>query len=148
MCCGFGTLVCVVNAREFPMCTWKECVVSFFGCNTLKISIKTNCSILSFRISVAFLIFCQEYQRIYVSRLITSPTIIVVPSISFFFINQLCFSLCNDHQNQILQHFHPKHSLHLPILNLSPLENINFSKSESVSVLQRISLQSFFKFHM
>ena len=35
-------------------------VLIFFGCNVLKIPMKTNFSIVLFRISVALMIFCQE----------------------------------------------------------------------------------------
>ena len=46
----------------------------FFGCNVLKISIKSNFSIVSFRISVALLIFCLEDLSIDVSGVLKSPT--------------------------------------------------------------------------
>ena len=72
----------VVNAREFSMCTWKECIFCFLfvwlvgWCNVLKISIKSNCSVVSFRISVVLLIFCLEYLSIDVSGVLKSPAII------------------------------------------------------------------------
>ena len=44
------------------------CIVFFcFACDVLKISIKSNCSIVSFRISVALLIVCLEDLSIHVS---------------------------------------------------------------------------------
>ena len=39
------------------MCAWKELYLYFFRCSVLQISIKSNCSAVSFRISVALLIF-------------------------------------------------------------------------------------------
>ena len=51
-------------------------------CNVLKISIKSNCSLVSSRISVALLIFCREDLSIDESGMIKFPIIIVFPSIS------------------------------------------------------------------
>lgn len=43
------------------MWTWKRCVYSYyFECNVLKISINFNCSIVSFRISIALLILSED----------------------------------------------------------------------------------------
>ena len=72
------------------MCTWKECVFCFFGCNVLNISIKSNCLTISFRISVALVIFCPEDLSIDVSGVLKSPTI-VFPSISPFMSVSICF---------------------------------------------------------
>ena len=49
----------VVGPIKCSMFTWKECIFWFFcfACDVLKISIKSNCSIVSFRISVALSIF-------------------------------------------------------------------------------------------
>ena len=47
-------------------------------------SIKSNFSVVLFRISVALLIFCLEDRYIDVSGVLKSPTIIVFPSISPF----------------------------------------------------------------
>ena len=58
----------------------------FFGCNVLKISIKSNSSIVSFKISVA-LIFCLEDLSIDVSRVLKSPTIIVLSVFPFMYIS-------------------------------------------------------------
>ena len=52
--------------------------------NVLKISIKSNCSVVLFRISVAFLMFCVEHLSIDVSGKLKSSTIIVFISISPF----------------------------------------------------------------
>ena len=60
--------------------------------NVLKISIKSNCSIVLFRISVAFLIFWVEHLSIDVSGKLKSSTIIVFMSISPF-----TFVLCYVH---------------------------------------------------
>ena len=57
--------------------------------------------------------------------------------------------LYNDHHNQILQHFHPKSSVHPPTYQPVSFGNHTFFKvCESVSVLKRSSMCSFFRFHM
>ena len=56
----------------------------FFGCNVLKMSIKSKFSTVSFRISVALLIFYVEDLSVDVSGVLKSPTMIVFPSISPF----------------------------------------------------------------
>ena len=63
----------------------------FFGCSVLKISIKSNFSIVSFRISVALLVFCLEDLSIDVSGVLKSPTLIVFPSISPFMYVNICY---------------------------------------------------------
>ena len=45
----------------------------FFGCNVLKISIKSHFSFVPFRISIALLIFCLEHLSIVVSGVLKSP---------------------------------------------------------------------------
>ena len=55
---------------------------AFFGCSVLKIPIKSNFSIVAFRISVALLVFCLEDLSVGVSGVLRSPTMIVFPSIS------------------------------------------------------------------
>ena len=75
----------VVYPREYSMCTWKGIFyfcLCFSGCKVLKISIKFSSSIVSFKISVALLIFCLEDLSIDVSGVLNSPNIIVFPSIS------------------------------------------------------------------
>ena len=62
----------------------------FFGCNVLKVSIVSNFSIVSFRISVAFLTFYLEDLSLDVSRVLKSPTIIVFPSVSPFVSDSIC----------------------------------------------------------
>lgn len=47
-------------------------------------SMKSNFSIVSFRISVALLIFCLEDLSIDVSVVLKSPTVIVFPSVAPF----------------------------------------------------------------
>ena len=58
-------------------------ILGFFRCNVLKILIKSNCSVVSFRISVSWLIlsrgsvhWCEWGVKVF--------TIIVFPSVSFF----------------------------------------------------------------
>ena len=46
-------------------------------------SIKSNCSIVSFRVSVVLLIFCLEALSIDVSGVLKSPTITVFPAMYF-----------------------------------------------------------------
>ena len=53
-------------------------------------SIKSHFSIASFRISVAFLIFCLEDLSIDVSGVLKSPTMIVFSSISHFMSVSIC----------------------------------------------------------
>ena len=53
----------------------------FFKVRVLKISIKSNCSFVSCRISVALLLFCPEHLSVDVSGVLKSPTVIVFPSI-------------------------------------------------------------------
>ena len=65
-------------------------ILIFFGYNVLKMSIKSNFSIISFRISVALLIFCLEDLSIDVSGVLKSPTVVVFPSISPFMSVNIC----------------------------------------------------------
>ena len=66
-------------------CTLEKNVYSdFLGCNVTKMSIKSNFSIVSFKISVVLLIFCLEDLSIAMSGVLKSPTNIVFPSISPF----------------------------------------------------------------
>ena len=53
-------------------------------------SIKSNFSVVSFRISVALLVFCLEDLSIDVSGVLKSPTLIVFPSISPFMSANIC----------------------------------------------------------
>ena len=81
------------------MCVW--------GCNILKISITSNCSVLFFRISVVLLIFCLEDLPIDVSTVLKSSTVTVllpvswlwqlvfVSCIQFRSVAQLCPTLCD-----------------------------------------------------
>ena len=73
-----------------PCAVEKTVYSEFFGCNVLKISIKVNFSVVSFRISVALLIFCLEDLSIDMSRVLKSPTMIVFPSISPFRLVSVC----------------------------------------------------------
>ena len=62
--------------------------------NVLKISIKSKCSGVSFRISVALLIFCLENLSIDMSRLLKSLTIVFL-SISPFSLYLFCVIGCS-----------------------------------------------------
>ena len=55
-------------------------------------SIKSNFSIVTFRISVALLIFCLEDLSIDVSVVLKSPAMIVFPSVSPFMSVSICWS--------------------------------------------------------
>ena len=46
--------------KNVPYALEKHVYSDFFGCGVLKISFKSNFSIVSFRISVALLVFCLE----------------------------------------------------------------------------------------
>ena len=56
----------------------------FFGCSVLKMSIQSKFSVVSFRTSVALLVFSLEDLSIDMSGVLKSPTMIVFPSISPF----------------------------------------------------------------
>ena len=66
-------------------------VLGVLGYNVLQISSKLNCSVLSFRISVALLTFSLEGLSIDVSGVLQFPTIIVCPLISPFMYVSNCF---------------------------------------------------------
>ena len=59
-------------------------ILIFFGCNVLKMSIKSNFSIVSFRVSVTLLIFCLEDLSTDVSGMLKSPTYYCIPLLSPF----------------------------------------------------------------
>ena len=69
----------------------RMCILCFFGCNVLKISIKFNFSIVLFRIFVALLIFCLKGLSIDVSGVLKSPTVNVFLSVSPFMSVSICF---------------------------------------------------------
>ena len=77
--------------ENVPCALEKTVYSDFFGCSVLKMSIKSNFSIVSFRISVALLIFCLEDLSIDVSGVLKSPTIIVFLSVSPFMSVSTCF---------------------------------------------------------
>ena len=62
-----------------------------FGWNVLYIFIKLLSSSASFKASVSLLIFCLDDLSIHVSRVLKSPTIIVLLSISTFMFVNICF---------------------------------------------------------
>ena len=59
-------------------------------CNILTISIKSNSSVVTFRISVTLLIFCLEDISIDVSGVLMSPTMMIFPLISPFMSVDIC----------------------------------------------------------
>ena len=82
----------VINSWECSMCTWEECIFWFFGCNVLKMLINSNFSIVSFRISVALLIFCLENLSIDVGVGVSLP--LWLYSHQFLLICLLVFVVC------------------------------------------------------
>ena len=68
----------------------RMCILIFFGCSVLKMSIKSNFSIVSFRISVALLVFCLEDLSVDVRGVLSSPSMIVFSSISPFMSVTIC----------------------------------------------------------
>ena len=77
--------------ENIPCKLEKNVYSSSLGYNVLKISIMSNCSIVSFRISVALLILCLEDLSIDVSGMLKSPAIIVFLFISPFMSVSICF---------------------------------------------------------
>ena len=65
--------------ENVPCVLEKNVYSDFFGFNIPKISIKSNCSIVSFKISVALLVFCPKVLSTEVNGVLKSPTIIVFP---------------------------------------------------------------------
>ena len=63
--------------ENVPCALEKNVYFDFFGCNVLKILMKSNFPIVSFRISVTLLIFSLEDLSIDVTRVLKSPTLIV-----------------------------------------------------------------------
>lgn len=98
-------LVCALmcgHPRECSMCIWIYVLFSF-GCNVLQISIKSNCSIVSFSISVALLIFCLQDLSIHMSWVKVSYYYWIPVSFSVMFVS-ICFM-----------------QLSVPIIYLNPL---------------------------
>ena len=77
--------------ENVPCALEKNVYSDFFGCSVLKISMKSTFSIVSFRISVALLVFCLEDLSIDVSGVLKSPTMIVFPSVSPFMSVSICW---------------------------------------------------------
>ena len=79
----------VIYPGAFP-CALEKKVYFAFGCNVLKISMRSISSNVSFQTCVSFLIFCFDYLSIGVSGVLKSPTIIVLLSISPFISVSVC----------------------------------------------------------
>ena len=79
----------VVYPGECSMCPWEEGVLSAFGWNVLKISVRSISSNVSFKTCVSLLIFYFDDLSIGVSGVFKS-TIIVILSISFFMSVTVC----------------------------------------------------------
>ena len=76
--------------ENIPCALEKNVYSDFFGYNVLKMSMKSNFSNVSFRISVALLVLCVEDLSIDVSGVLKSLTVIVFPSISHFMSVSIC----------------------------------------------------------
>ena len=70
--------------ENVPCALEKNVYSEFFGCNALKMSIRSEFSIVSFRSCVVLLFFCLEDLSSDVSGVLKSPTMIVFPSLSPF----------------------------------------------------------------
>ena len=68
--------------ENVPCALEKKVYSSAFGCNVLKISMKSMSSNVQFKTYVSLLIFCFDYLSIGVSGVLKSSTIIVLLSIS------------------------------------------------------------------
>ena len=75
---GFSILENVPQALE------KKVSSSAFGCNVLKISMRSISSNVSLKTCVSLLIFCFDNLSIGVSGVLKSPTIIVSVNFSFY----------------------------------------------------------------
>ena len=76
-----------------PCALEKNVYSEFCGCNVLKISIKSNCSVVPFRIFFALLIFYLEDLSTDVSRVLKSPAIVAVLSMSPFMSVRICLCI-------------------------------------------------------
>ena len=87
--------------ENVPCALEKKVYSSAFGCNFLKISMRSISSNASFKTCVSLLIFCFDDLSIGVSRVLKSPTINVLLSISPFMsvqfssITHSCPTLCD-----------------------------------------------------
>ena len=85
----------MVCPRLCSMYTQKEDVFCLIFDVVNYLSIKSNCSIVSLKISVALLIFCLEDLFFDVNGVLECPTITVVLSVSPFISVSICF-MCLD----------------------------------------------------
>ena len=81
----------VVYPGECSMCPWEEGVLSAFGWNVLKMSMRSISSNVSFKTCVSLLIFCFDDLSIGVSGMLKSPTVIVLLLIFLFMSVSVCF---------------------------------------------------------
>ena len=76
--------------ENVPQALEKKVNSSAFGCNVLRISMRSISSNVSFKTCVSLLIFCFDDLSIGVSGMLKSPTIIVFLSISLFMSVSVC----------------------------------------------------------
>ena len=76
--------------ENVPCTLEKKVYSSAFGCNVLKISIRSISSNVSFKTYISLLIFCFDDLSIGLSGVLKFPTIIVLLSISPFMSVSVC----------------------------------------------------------
>ena len=77
---------------RLSVCTWEEGDSSAFGWNVLKISMRSISSNVSIKTCVSFLVFCVDDLFIGVSGVLSSPTMIVLLSVSPFMSVSVCLT--------------------------------------------------------
>ena len=76
--------------ENVPCALEKNIYSGLFGCNVLKMSLKFEFSVVSFRISVALLIFCPRGSISWCEWSVKVSSIILFPSISPFMSVSIC----------------------------------------------------------
>ena len=97
-----------VNLENVP-CALEENVSSAaLEWNALQISIKSTWSSVAFKAAVSLWIFCLEDPSIDVNRVLKSPTMTVLPSVSPFMSSRICSTFrCSYVGCTCLQELHP-----------------------------------------
>ena len=76
--------------ENVPCALEKKVYSSAFGCNVLKVSVRSVSSNVSFKTYGSLLIFCCGDVSIGVSGVLKSPTVIALPSVSPFMSLSVC----------------------------------------------------------
>ena len=82
--------------EKIPCALEEKVKFIFLGWNVIKISIRSNWSIVSFKVCVSLLIICLVHLSIGVSGILKPPTIIVLLLISPFTLVSICLTYCGD----------------------------------------------------